>query len=572
VLGDAKSEEARELVVDNVLHIFRETWAAFWGPRSDHVMRAALSTLVHARAPDGSAYTLCEVVPLLTQATFRRSVVASADLPLSLRGFWQWYENLSDGERTQAIGPVINKVEVFSSRTPIRLMLGQSQGLDLTTVFTQRKALLVSLAKGRLGSETAALLGSLLVSSLWQATLARVNVPAEKRRPVFAYLDEMQDIVRLPLGLSDMLAQARGLGLGVTLATQFIAQLPEQLRAAVLGTVRTLVTFQIDHDDARLLAKRFAPLTADDLMGLLPYEVALKPCVNGQMLTPVTGTTLFPRSFVMTAAAGRSGDRPQPRRVRTSHVAWVAERLSERDRAIIGSVARLRLATSVQLERLHFHDLAASARARVRRRVLARLVTWRVLMTMPRRIGGIRAGSSGLVFALDSAGQHLSIAGTGSARRPREPSLALLGHTLAVSELYVALVELSQRTGGFQVSDYQTEPACWHANGFGGWLKPDAYLKLSTEQFDDYWWIEADKGTEHLPTIRRKLQTYLDHVHSGGSGPEGITPRVLVMVPGEERWAALAELVRHLPDPAGKLLHVATESHAPKYLLEVLRE
>ncbi len=270
-------------------------------------------------------------------------------------------------------------------------------------------------------------------------------------------------------------------------------------------------------------------------------------------------------------AAGPSGASHQPQRVRVGHVQWVSERLSERDGAIIASVARLRLVTSAQLERLHFHDLAASARARVRRRVLARLVAWRVLMTMPRRIGGARAGSMGLLFALDSAGQHLASLGAGSIRRPREPSLALLGHTLAVSELYVALVELS-RADGFQVSDYLTEPACWQPNGYGGWLKPDAYLKLSAETFDDYWWIEADKDTEHLPTIRRKLLVYLDHVNGGGSGPEGITPRVLVTVPNEERRAAIAELISRLPDPAAKLLHVATEEHAPEYLLRILRE
>jgi hypothetical protein len=268
----------------------------------------------------------------------------------------------------------------------------------------------------------------------------------------------------------------------------------------------------------------------------------------------------------MTPAVGRAG---QSQRVRTNHVAWVVERLSERDRAIVTTVARLRLVTSAQLERLHFSDLAVSARARVRRRVLARLVTWRVLMTMPRRIGGIRAGSSGLLFALDSAGQHLASVDAVSVRRPREPSLALLGHTLAVSELYVALVELS-RAGGFQVSDYQTEPASWHANGYGGWLKPDAYLKLSTAVFDDYWWIEADKGTEHLPTVRRKLLVYLDHMNSGGAGPDGVTPRVLVMVPDERRQAAVVDLIGGLPEPAAKLLHVTTETHGPKYLLRIL--
>jgi hypothetical protein len=292
VLGSARTEEARELVVDNVLHIFKETWAAYWGPRSDSIMRAALTTLVHTKPADSSAHTLCEILPLLNQPPFRRLTLADASLPDSLRSFWQWYESLSDGEMRQMIAPVANKIEAFTSRTPIRLMLGQADGLNLTSIFTDRRVLLVNLAKGSLGSETSALLGSLLVSKLWMATLARIAVPGEQRRPVFAYLDEMQDIVRLPLSMSEILSQARGLGLGVTLATQFAAQLPESLRAAVLGTVGSLTTFAVDHDDARLLAKRFAPLTVEDLQGLGRYEIALRPTVNGQRLAPVTGSTM----------------------------------------------------------------------------------------------------------------------------------------------------------------------------------------------------------------------------------------------------------------------------------------
>jgi protein involved in plasmid replication-relaxation len=134
----------------------------------------------------------------------------------------------------------------------------------------------------------------------------------------------------------------------------------------------------------------------------------------------------------------------RPRRVRQAHVEWVAERLSDRDRAIIGSVARLRLATGAQLERLHFHGLSPRVRARVRRRVLARLVAWRVLMCLERRIGGVRAGSTGLTFALDTAGQQLVRHRDGSSRRPREPSVTLLGHTLSIAEVYVALVERSR--------------------------------------------------------------------------------------------------------------------------------
>jgi hypothetical protein len=292
ILGSAYSEEGRELVVDNVLHIFKEIWANFWGPRTDQILRAALLTLTSTRASDGSAFTLCEIVPLLTNAAFRRYVTTQPSVPESVRVCWQMFNAWSDGERLNAIGSVLNKVEAFTGRTPIRLALGQSQGIDLRDIFRQRKVLLVSLAKGTLGTETANLLGSLLVSSLWQATLERIRVPAERRRPVFAYIDEAQDIVRLPLAIADMLAQARGLKLGLTLANQYVAQLPEPVKRAVLGTVRTQIAFQVEYDDAKLLEARFAPLTVADLTGLERYEIAMRPCVGGQTLEPVTGLTL----------------------------------------------------------------------------------------------------------------------------------------------------------------------------------------------------------------------------------------------------------------------------------------
>jgi len=265
----------------------------------------------------------------------------------------------------------------------------------------------------------------------------------------------------------------------------------------------------------------------------------------------------------------------QPVRVRQAHVEWVGERLSERDRKIIGSVDQLRLASSLHLERLHFGDLSPAVRARIRRRVLARLVIWRVLMSLERRIGGVRAGSSGLVFALDTAGRQLAResaaeSGTSGTRRPREPSVVLLAHSLAASELFVSLTELG-RVHGFTVADYRTEPACWYPF-LGGWLKPDAYLKLSTAGYDDHWWIEVDKGTEHVPVIRKKLLTYINYASCGGLGPAGVLPRVLVTVPTDKRREQVQGVIAGLPVPAATLLHVATEVRAPGYLFQVLRE
>jgi hypothetical protein len=294
VLQVGRSEHERELVVDHVVHVFSELWRSSWGPRTSDVLRTCLLTLTHTRAHDGSAFALTEVPELLLNPAFRKFVTAQAGVPDSVRSFWSAYEHMSEGERAQVIGPSMNKLRSLTTRTSLRLMLGQSTGIDLADLFTRRRVVLVALSKGTVGTETAHLLGSLLMAALWQTTLARAAVPAEKRRPAWAYLDEFQDVLRLGTDgeLADMLAQARGLGLGLTLAHQYLDQLPRQVQAAVLGTARSQVAFQLDHDDARTLEKRYAPaLTAADLMGLPAHEVAIRPSINGQTRPPTTGIT-----------------------------------------------------------------------------------------------------------------------------------------------------------------------------------------------------------------------------------------------------------------------------------------
>lgn len=281
-----------ELAADHILHVLHEIFRSSWGPRTADVLRASLLTLVHTKAADGSAFTMVELPVLLTNPQFRRFVTNQAAVPVGLADFWQWYENLSAAERASVIGPVLNKIRGFVLREPLRLLLGQSRGLQLNDIFSQRRILLVPLSKGILGAETTQLIGSLLLASLWQTTLARVAVPIAQRRPVWLYVDEFQETVRLPIDLADMLAQARALGLGMTLAHQYLAQLPEAVKAAVQGTARTHISFQCGYDDATSLARSFAPLTRDDLMGLDAFEVAIRPCVGGRTLGPVTASTV----------------------------------------------------------------------------------------------------------------------------------------------------------------------------------------------------------------------------------------------------------------------------------------
>ena len=163
----------------------------------------------------------------------------------------------------------MNKVRPMLIRSSLRAVLGQATPrFELQQVFSERKILLVNLAKGLLGPEASALLGSIVVAQLWQVALERSAIPAERRHPVFIFLDEFQDFLNLPIDLADALAQARGLGLGLTLAHQHLGQLSPQMRSAVLANARSRVVFQLAAEDARTFAGTDTTLSPEDFRTL----------------------------------------------------------------------------------------------------------------------------------------------------------------------------------------------------------------------------------------------------------------------------------------------------------------
>jgi TraM recognition site of TraD and TraG len=152
---------------------------------------------------------------------------------------------------------------------------------------------LVSLAKGLIGPEAAALLGSLFVAELWQAVLGRARLPVERRQTVVVYADEFQDYVHLPTDMADALAQARGLGVGLTLAHQHLAQLPANLRAAVLANARSRVCFQLSADDAQVMARFSGDLLKPvDFQRLRRYEAYVQLVVEGEVTDFASARTL----------------------------------------------------------------------------------------------------------------------------------------------------------------------------------------------------------------------------------------------------------------------------------------
>jgi hypothetical protein len=257
----------------------------------------------------------------------------------------------------------------------------------------------------------------------------------------------------------------------------------------------------------------------------------------------------------MSRAAGR------PARVRMPYVEQLAERLSTRDWLILLTLNRVRLATGLQLERLHFYELTGRSRSIKRGQVLKRLTHAAVLAPLERLVGADSGGSAEQRYMLDTAGYQLvqlhfnRESPNIRVRRPRPPGDRFVTHALAVTELYVALVERA-RSGRFALGDFQVEADAYWPDGLGGRIKPDAFVRLERGSIATYWWFEADMATETIPTIHRKLATYLDFVRRGQLGPDGVVPKVLIGVPTIKRQEAVQDVIDELPVPADSLFQV----------------
>jgi hypothetical protein len=248
----------------------------------------------------------------------------------------------------------------------------------------------------------------------------------------------------------------------------------------------------------------------------------------------------------------------------------LATQLSDRDLNIVATLAMSRVATKNQLQRLHFAEGSALTQSRRSRAALERLVDQRVLTRLDRRIGGVRSGSSGFIYALGPAGQRLrgsqGPAGGHRVRRPWTPSLPFLAHRLAVTELFVTLVE-QERLGLVELLRFQSEPDCWRKfNGPAGrvvTLKPDAFVATALGEYEEYRFIEVDRATESLSVISSKLAVYRQYWASGREQRQhGLFPGVLFVVPDEWRAEKVRRECTRVPEGASALFEVVVWTDA----------
>lgn len=223
------------------------------------------------------------------------------------------------------------------------------------------------------------------------------------------------------------------------------------------------------------------------------------------------------------------------------------ERLSNRDVAILESLAKCTFMLTGQIQQLHNTDASTQTAAlRATAREMKKLKEYGLVKHLVRRIGGVRAGSSSLVWYLSEAGHRfleLDFDNKKSRKRHLEPSLNHLNHTIAVSACYVQIHEICRQNSELSLSQAETEPNCWRPYSHHGntvQLKPDLFFATKCGEYEDRWFVEIDLATESPTTILRKCERYHDYYKTNlEQRKHGVFPVTMWLVPDKARKEVL---------------------------------
>lgn len=277
------------LVVSSLISVFRKIWHDSWGPRLEYILRNSLSTLL-----EFSGSTLLDLQKILQDRDYRLNLVSRIRNE-QLRNFWlKEFEKYSPYFQQEAVSPIQNKIGQFLNNPILREIVSHPKSsFNIREIMDSGKILLVNLSKGKIGEDSASLLGAMLIAKMGLTALSRQDIPEEHRRDFYLYVDEFQSFATS--SFADILSEARKYHLNLILANQYLDQIDEKVRDAIFGNVGTIISFKVGLEDAKFLAEEFYPVfNQEDLINLPCYSIYLKLMINSKTSKPFSADSLPP--------------------------------------------------------------------------------------------------------------------------------------------------------------------------------------------------------------------------------------------------------------------------------------
>jgi hypothetical protein len=274
-------------LTQGLIEVMEKQFGANWTPRLEHVFRFTCLALL-----DYPHATMRGMISILTDRNYRQKVVEYIEDDMVKR-FWAIeFADWSEKFDTDAIIPLVNKLGQFLSNPLLRNIFGQKENrINLEKLMNDGKIILINLSKGRLGEENASFFGSMFITKIKQAGMARASLPEKDRKDFYLYVDEFHNLVTETF--ENLLSEARKYGLCLTMAHQYMSQLLESVRGAVLGNVGSIVIFRVGGEDAEVLEAEMTPIfKAKDMINLGMQEFYVKMTIDGNTYDPFSAETL----------------------------------------------------------------------------------------------------------------------------------------------------------------------------------------------------------------------------------------------------------------------------------------
>lgn len=261
------------------------------GPRLEHIFRNCALLLMS----DPNGGTFIDIPKLLIDQDFMKSKLKYVT-DQTVLDFWtkEFPESQRSNEAGEVISWVVSKFGPFISNDAMKNILGQTKsGFNLRDIMDNKKILLVNLSKGRMGELNSKLLGIIFVMKFQAAAMGRADMPEDQRVDFSLYVDEFQNFATE--SFESILSEARKYRLNLILGNQFMTQLTDKIREAIIGNVGTVISGRIGITDAEILVKKFAPtFDAEDLTKLPNYQSITSLMINNVPSAPFSMSFLPP--------------------------------------------------------------------------------------------------------------------------------------------------------------------------------------------------------------------------------------------------------------------------------------
>jgi hypothetical protein len=271
-LFEFENQDQRDFIIQETIAMLYKLYdpghTGIIGPRFESWFRNAALTVM--ADPNGSSFL--DVQQVFIDQAFADEKIKHVKTQTVL-DFWnKEMAQTTESAKGEMLGWFASKFGAFLANDMMRNIIGQTKsGFNLREIMDNKKILLVNLSKGRTGELNSQLLGMIFVMKFNAAAMGRADMPEDQRQDFSLYVDEFQNFATD--SFATILSEARKYRLSLILANQFMTQLTDQIREAILGNIGTVISGRIGITDAEVLVKKFSPtFDAEDLTRMPNFQ------------------------------------------------------------------------------------------------------------------------------------------------------------------------------------------------------------------------------------------------------------------------------------------------------------